>query len=102
MNQYASSMRQQPASIPTNQSSLMNSSRFGGGSRNSQPRQSRQHYNPDPLGNVIILPKQLEVGLCSGCHNIFGGQHQNGHHHQPHQQQVCQLEEFGVLWIKIS
>ena len=91
MNQYASSMRQQPSSMnQSNQSSLINSSRFGGGSR--QSRQSRQHNNADPLGNIIILPKQLEVGLCSGCHNIFGGQHQNGHHHQPHQQQVCQLQ----------
>ena len=30
----------------------------------------------DPLGNIFILPRQLDVGLCQGCRNIYGAQQQ--------------------------
>ena len=40
----------------------------------------------DPLGNIFILPRQLDMGLCQGCRNVYGGngahaQHQNAHNH---------------------
>ena len=50
---------------------------------NPRPGRNGPRLRPsDSLGNVIILPNQYGMGLCSGCHNIFG---QDG---QTHHQQV--------------
>jgi hypothetical protein len=65
----------------------------------------RYAFNPswrrDPMGNIFILPRQLDVGLCQGCKNIYGAQAQEftQHHIQHHPQQVqvrlcCAIQEY--------
>ena len=31
----------------------------------------------DSMGNIFILPRQLEVGLCQNCKRLFGGNSQS-------------------------
>ena len=35
----------------------------------------------DPMGNIFILPRQLDVGLCQCCRNIYGAKDDHHHHH---------------------
>ena len=58
-----------------------------GPNRNQTPQNVfpilRQHQKSptwagrDSMGNIFILPRQLEVGLCQNCKRLFGG----GPHH---------------------
>ena len=63
-------------------------SRLGG--RHAGP--ASRPGKPDSLGNIIILPKQFEVGLCQGCHNIFdGGAPPDVQHHRQHPPPIHQV-----------
>ena len=78
--------------LPPNHGSRLGGRHAGGGGQTTGSRPGR----PDSLGNIIILPKQFEVGLCQGCHNIFDGgvppdvqQHHRQHPPPPPTHQVC-------------
>ena len=71
-------MSRGPNNIPQNpysNSPIQNNAGSGGRLRAGQ-------QVADPLGNIFILPRQLDVGLCQGCRNIYGGNGAHGHQHE--------------------
>ena len=49
--------------------------------------------NSDPLGNIFILPRQLDVGLCQGCRNVYGTQESD--QYVRHHQNVSKVGKYG-------
>ena len=83
------------------------------------PAHPRHLQNPSPtswagrdqLGNIFILPRHLEVGLCQNCKKLFGGggsTHQNvspsspDSHHCPMAPQDCDASCKALVEASIS